>query len=279
MLAALVGGIRPSGFAADAVQENAAGVLEHEAESEFSHIRIRKRGSVRSMIFVRDTGEEVLESQLDLRRPEVLRFEYLKFLFTSYLLRDRQEDVLIVGLGGGGMVHFLRHLDSKVRIDAVEIDPLVVRLADEYFDVRTGGNVNIITADGLKYLVEAEKKYDVIYMDAFLKPSADTDDTGAPLALRTRRFYEQVQQKLKPGGAVAFNLNPHVNLAADLQTIAEAVPQSYVFPLSRGLGAVAVGSTESERVPAGELVRRGRALDGRFDTTLSFYDLARRLRR
>src|SRR5215213_9651143 len=104
---------------------NYAGELEFDGQSDFSHIRIRRRGSVRSMLFVRDTGEEVLESQIDLRRPHQLQFEYLRYMFTSYLLRDQQQDVLIVGLGGGGMIHFLRHIDPNVRIDVVEIDPEV----------------------------------------------------------------------------------------------------------------------------------------------------------
>ena len=42
--------------------------------------------------------------------------------------------------------------------------------------------MNIVTADGLKFIAEAEKQYDVIYLDAFLKPSADTDSTGVPLS-------------------------------------------------------------------------------------------------
>jgi spermidine synthase len=60
------------------------------------------------------------------------------------------------------MIHFLRHADPAVRIDAVEIDPLVVKLADEFFSVRTGENVNVIVADGLKFIAETEKQYDVI---------------------------------------------------------------------------------------------------------------------
>ena len=103
---------RPRPRAAAAERENFAGRLEFDGTSDFSHIRIRRRGDVRSMLFVRDTGEEVLETQINLRQPHVLQFEYLKFLFASYLFRDPQQDVLIVGLGGGGMVHFLRHVRS-----------------------------------------------------------------------------------------------------------------------------------------------------------------------
>ena len=280
LLAGLAPAWQPGPSAASDPRETAAGVLEHETQSEFSRIRIRKLGTVRSMIFVRDSGEEALESSIDLRQPHVLQFEYLKFLFTSYLLRPQQEVVLIVGLGAGGMIHFLRHVDPELRIDAVEIDPVVVKLAAEYFNTRSGVGVNVVTGDGLKFLAETGTKYDVIYVDAFLKPSAGTDDTGAPLKLRTLQFYKMMQSKLKPGGLVAFNLNPHANLVEDLKNVGEAFPQAYVFPLVLFGGAVALGSTEARRVDGAELERRGRELDRRFGApSMSFHEMSLRLRR
>jgi spermidine synthase len=259
-------------------RENFAGRLEFDGQGEFSHIRIRRSGNLRSMLFVRDTGDEAVESRVNLEKPFVLQFEYLKHLFTSYLFRHPQEDVLIVGLGGGGMIHFLRHADPAVRIDAVEIDPLVVKLADEYFNVRSGENVNIITADGLKFIAETEKKYDVIYLDAFLKPSAETDATGVPLALRTQQFYQQLQTKLKPGGVAAFNLNPHSQMGDDVRAIAEAFPQAYEFQLPRYQGSVVVASTAPQRATRTDLIKRAAALDETFDDTIRFRDMARRLR-
>jgi spermidine synthase len=261
-----------------AAPDNFAGRLEFDQRGEFSHVRIRRDGNLRSMLFVRDTGEEAIESRINLDKPFLLQFEYLKHLFTSYLFRHPQQDVLIIGLGGGGMIHFLRHADPGVRIDAVEIDPLVVKLADEYFDVRSGPNVNVITADGLKFIAETEKQYDVIYLDAFLKPSVDTDATGVPLSLRTQQFYEQLQTKLKPGGAVAFNINPHPQMADDVRAIAAAFPQAYEFQLPRYQGSVVVASTTPERATRAEVIRRAAELDRTFDNTISFRDMARRLR-
>ena len=259
-----------------------AGVLEYETQSDFSRIRIRKLGAVRSMLFVRDNGVEVYESRIDLSQPHVLQFEYLRFLSASFLLRPQPESVLIVGLGGGAMIHFLRHVDPKLRIDAVEIDPVVVRLADEYFNTRSGAGINIITGDGLKFLAETGQKYDVIYVDAFLKPAADTDATGAPLNLRTQKFYKVMQSRLNRDGLVAFNLNPHSDLTGDLRNIEEVFPQTYVFPMSEAAlgGAVVLGSTDAQRVDRAELARRGRELDRRLSApSISFYDMSRRLRR
>jgi spermidine synthase len=106
-----------------------------------------------------------------------------------------------------------------------------------------------------------------------------TDETGAPLELRTQQFYQQLQQKLKPGGVVAFNLNPRVGLEADIRGITESFPQTYIFPMSRFAGVVAIGSTNETRVDSAELVRRGRALNRRFKTSVDFQEMARRLQR
>jgi spermidine synthase len=265
---------------AQAALENAAGELEYDGHSDYSHIRIRRRGPIRSMIFVRDNGHEVLETQMDLRRPAELKFEYLRYLFASYLFQPEPKRVLIVGLGGGSMVHYLQQTDPGVKIDAVEIDPLVVKIAADMFGTKSSENVNIVTADGFKFIADAEDRtYDVIYMDAFLKPSAATDETGAPLALRTQQFYKQLQQKLKPGGVVAFNLNPHAELEADIRELAEAFSQLYVFPMSQHNGVVAIGSLDKKRIESIELTRRGRDLNRRFKSSLDFQEMSRRLKR
>ena len=131
---------------------------------------------MQTLVFVRDGGEEVVQSMVNCKKPYDLLLRLLPAaMFASYLFRPRPQRVLIVGLGGGAMVHFLKHYDADVKVDALEIDPVVVQVADRYFDVRSEGNVNVITADGIQYLEHTDKRYDVIYMDAFLKPSDETD--------------------------------------------------------------------------------------------------------
>jgi len=61
---------------------------------------------VRTLVFVRDNGEEFVESMVNLRRPHELLLPYSRFMLASYLLQSGQQRVLIAGLGGGGMVHF-----------------------------------------------------------------------------------------------------------------------------------------------------------------------------
>lgn len=273
--------LRPAALAGEAAAtvtaDHPAGVLEFETQSEYSRIRIRKRGDVRTLLFVRDNGYEAVQSQLDLREPQVPRFDYMKFFAASFLLVPRPKAVLIVGLGGGGMVHFLRRVSPDLQIDAVEIDPVVARLAEQYFGVRPDGRTRIIVGDGLKYLAETQNRYDVIYLDAYLKPSAETDAEGAPRSLRTQQFYKSVQSKLSPHGLVAFNLNNHSGLVDDIRNIVATFPQIYAFPLAGE--AVVLGSTDAARVSAGEFERRADELDRTEVPFMNFRELLLRLHR
>lgn len=255
------------------------GSIEHEVTSDYSQIRIRTRGNVRTMLFVRDTGEEVVESQLDLDRPHELRVAYTKYMFLNYVFNPSPGKVLIVGLGGGSMVHFLQHHDPDVEVDVVEIDPVVVALAEEYFGIVSEGNVEIMTADGFDYLRTTEERYDVIYMDAFLKPSDETDSTGAPLRLHTAPFYDAVKERLQPGGVVVFNLNTHRQLNQDLRTIRDSFPQTYRFHIPNTGNVVVVGSPSEQRESLARLREAANRIDERFDTGFSFHTLIRRLDR
>lgn len=269
----------PPAFAAGTARAaKPAGVLEEEVKSEFSRIRVRRQASVRTLLFVRDNKEEVIETIVNLKKPYEMLAPYTRGMFASYLFQPKQQQVLIVGLGGGAMVHFLRHYDPETQVTAVEIDPVVVKLADRYFAVRPDKTLNIITGDGLQYLEKTDARYDVIYMDAFLKPSADTDATGTPLPMKTIRFYKGVQEKLKPGGVVAFNLNRHQGLEADINTLRGAFPQIYVFRVAENNVAV-IGTTSQTRETPAALLTRAKDIDRRFKATFSFQEVVGQLAR
>jgi spermidine synthase len=137
--------------------------------------------------------------------------------------------------------------------------------------------VDIVTADGFKYLEKTDKKYDVIYMDAFLKPSKDTDDTGVPLNLKTIKFYKDTQTKLTPDGLMVFNINGHDKVADDIKNIRDAFPQTYVFGLSFDSGYIVVGSMSPTRVSADAIMAAAGVADNRFKTNFSFRGIARTL--
>ena len=224
---------------------------------------------MRSMNFVRDNGVEQVQSVLNLKQPYELVTQYSRLMFASYFFMPEQKQVLIVGLGGGAMVHFYEHYDPQVKVDAVEIDEKVVQLAEKYFDVRTQKNTNIITEDAFKYFKSNKTRYDVIYMDAFLKPSEETDSTGQPLRLKTVEFYKGLREQLTPDGIVVINLNTHQRTNDDLAAIRSAYPQAYTFRAATP-NMIVVCTWDKTRVAPAALREKANELDRRFKATFKF---------
>ncbi len=245
------------------------GVIEADVKSEYSHILIRRQGSIRSMNFVRDNGAEQVETACNMKKPYDLVTHYSRLMFASYFFMPQQKQVLIVGLGGGAMVHFYEHYDADVKVDAVEIDEKVVQLADKYFDVRTQKNTHIITDDAFKYFKSTNTLYDVIYMDAFLKPSEETDATGQPLRLKTVEFYKGLREQLTPDGVVVINLNIYQGTNDDLAAIRKVYPQVYTFRVPTA-NMIVVGTWDKTRVASAALREKATALDRRFKATFTF---------
>ncbi len=240
------------------------GEVIHETVSEFSRIRVREREDVRSLFFVDKKGKEKLQSQIDLGAPHELQLRYSRAMFASLLFREKQERVLIVGLGGGGMVRFLNHALPETHVDAVEIDPEVVRIAAEFFGTTGTERTSIHTADAFDFLREPNGPYDVIYMDAFLRPPAELTVEDKTQRLKTEAFLRNIQQRLVPGGLVAFNLiEADKSTAADLAAIRSSFPAVRVFPVPETGNLVVMGLTQ-ESVPATrELLDRSIALEAK----------------
>ena len=248
------------------------GSLEHEEVSSFSRIRVRRDGDVRAMTFVRDNGEEVVQSRVSLSAPHTLVSPHARGMFASYLYQPPPRRVLVVGLGGGAMVRFLAHHEPQAHIDAIEIDPAVVRLAADYFGVRTGGNIRVHTADAVAFIESTADRYDLILMDAFLRPSGDTDATGVPTRLKTLAFLERLKGTLAPGGVVAFNVNEHDTMAEDIAAIATTFGAVAVYRSPPADNRVVI-ATAGPIATDDEMRARIGPLNARFDGALAFDEL------
>ena len=132
----------------------------------------------RHLLFVSESGVEQLQSTIDLQNPGELQVAYTKTLFASLLFKEPQKRMLVIGLGGGGMIRFVDENFSETTIEAVEIDPAVVRIAAEYFETKPKPGVVIHTEDAFNFLARPQEPFDAIYLDAFLRPSVDADSNG-----------------------------------------------------------------------------------------------------
>jgi spermidine synthase len=110
------------------------------------------------------------------------------------------KSILLVGLGGGNLAK--RFLTRGLQVDAVEIDPEMLAVAEKYFGL-DAGQVHVTLDDGRHFVRHCPKKYDVIVLNTF---------TGEnfPSHLLTQEFFREVNAKLNPGGITALNFVGYV---------------------------------------------------------------------
>ncbi len=165
--------------------------------SAYHHILVVDEGDIRMLRF-----DETRQSQMSLRNPVEGGFEYTDFFHVPMIFNPIAEEVLFVGLGGGtGPKAFLQFY-PEVRIDVAEIDPLVVRVAHDYFHVPEDPRLRITVADGRVFIRRTRKQYDAIMMDAY---GTSPYGLSLPYHLTTVEFFKIARERLKDGGCLVYN--------------------------------------------------------------------------
>ncbi len=121
-------------------------------------------------------------------------FAFLHLLEVLRFMRPSTRHLLQIGLGIGSLPTALQ--PYGMISDVVEIDPVVVRFARQYFHFSTPGHVFV--EDARTFLRRTDRKYDVIVHDAF---------TGGatPEHLLSVEVFQRIRQMLTPGGVLALN--------------------------------------------------------------------------
>lgn len=249
--------------------------LLEEATSPFSKVRVKQVGGQRTIGFVRERGDEMVQTVLELERPDVPGHAFVETLCAPLLAVERPQRVLVLGLGGGGLVRVLHARLPDTAIEAVEIDPEVVRLAAKWFGVVPGPRLQVFTDDAAKFVAHARATYDIIWVDAFLDPAAaGTDDAGVPEELRGKSFLAQLRARLSPGGVAAFNIHYLSGYRAHVDAIAAEFPRVIVASHQKS-NELAVLAFAGEKAPDKEaLLARARALEADGQWQVPFVMLA-----
>jgi spermidine synthase len=174
--------------------------LLHSERSLYREVLVYETGDVRCICFTRfcRIGRQTCQ---DVKHPDRIVMNYPQMMLGSLFVKPEPKSVLIIGLGGGTIPRALHELVPQARIDVVEIDPAVVKVARRYFDLGENSEMNVIEADGrvqVKRALRERKSYDLIMLDAF-------DHEYIPEHLLTQEFLKEVKALLAPGGVLAAN--------------------------------------------------------------------------
>lgn len=170
-----------------------ATLIDH-ADSFYGNVKIvdytGSGGQTREMMI-----DGLIQGGVDRRTGESI-YEYAYLMeHLPFAVKPGAKRALFVGLGPGAVVKGYQR--RGVAADVVDIDPMVVRMAERHFGFRPGSPV--IIDDGRTVLREGRGTYDVVLMDVF-----NGDIT--PGHLLSREAVELVKRRLQPDGVYAMNL-------------------------------------------------------------------------
>jgi spermidine synthase len=110
-------------------------------------------------------------------------------------VRPADAEVLVLGFAGG----VAKTIDPGYRVDFVEIEPKMVKLAKDFFDFRLDDNDEIIIADARSFLRTTDRTYDVIFVDLY-------KGGMIPFHTHTKEALELMRSRLKDGGVLLSNI-------------------------------------------------------------------------
>lgn len=118
---------------------------------------------------------------------------------------------LILGLGGGTVAHLLTKRFCPIPIDGVELDPVIVEIGKNFFDLDNLSNLKIIVADAADVLRNPRsyelrtKRYELIIVDLYC-------GSKYPIAAESPPFFAAIKKLLNSGGLIVFN---HISTEKD----------------------------------------------------------------
>jgi spermidine synthase len=132
--------------------------------------------------------------------PDALCLRYTRKMMAFLLFNAQPRRILILGLGGGSLAKFCyRHLPSST-VTAVEIDPDVIALREEFRVPSDDERFCVLQGDGIDYVALRGPRKDVILIDTY-------DRHGAAPGLASAQFYLNARRRLTLSGVLVINIH------------------------------------------------------------------------
>ncbi len=109
------------------------------------------------------------------------------------------QDVLVLGVAGGTVIHMLHHFFPNASMHGVDIDATMIRLGKTYFGLDTIKNLTFSVADAEVYVQKQKPaSYTLIVLDLYIA-------RHIPSFIADMKFLARVKRLLRPGGALLIN--------------------------------------------------------------------------
>ena len=146
------------------------------------------------------TNTDALQSVIDLDHPEKLSLKNLEYMVAVLLFIPQPERILLLGTGGGSLVHFLRYHYPDSHLTSVDIDgELLDLMQNKMLLPKADEHLTYVIDDASSYLEHCDQQFDLILVDIFIGDQSPSWLLGADSMQRLHTL-------LSTTGAAAYNL-------------------------------------------------------------------------
>ncbi|MEJ2315471.1 MAG: hypothetical protein P8Y83_00770 [Gammaproteobacteria bacterium] len=191
-----------------------AGELIHLEEDDLGKICVYERDGKRYLTF----GNRVEQSCFNPARPWQLEHAYTQGMMLGLLLKEDVRSALLLGLGGGTLVHALRHVRPGMKIEAVDCRMGIIRIAQEFFALAPDRKLQLHCDDAERFIERHDVIHDLILVDLYLAE-------GVHAAQQRGGFLARCREQLSENGVLLINQWCGTQQEADLAR--EATDQAF----------------------------------------------------
>lgn len=120
------------------------------------------------------------------------------------------ENILLLGMGGGSIIHSLRNtFEYSKNIVAVEIDPEIIKIANEEFEISNSEKLQIMEGDAFQFVKNCDEKFQLIIIDLFI-------DINVPPIFYGKEFCENASNLLGNDGSIIFNAGVNIEHESEI---------------------------------------------------------------
>jgi len=186
---------------------------------------------------------DAVQSAMRLDDPERLSLRYTRKMMAFLLFNHDPERILLLGLGGGSLAKFCYRRLPHAALTAIEVNPNVIALRDEFRIPPDDDRFRVICADGATHVARLKRSKDVILADA-------CDRSGLAPEFDTLEFYQGAYRCLSPGGVFVTNLCSDLSACfAHLTKISAVFGDEFMTLQVRPAGNVIVFAFKERRRP------------------------------
>lgn len=167
-----------------------------EQQYQGRHYQVRSAGRSRRLY-----TDGVFHSQYNPLHPVTGSVWDLLFLPSQFYAAGEIKRVLVLGVGGGAVIHMLNRFMQPEQIVGVELSPLHIQLSRRYFDLEYD-NLELIEANAIDWMIEYQgEPFDLIIDDLYFEADGEPQRAIAADA----SWLDVLMDNLSEQGALVMN--------------------------------------------------------------------------